>query len=205
MSSSPNQLSFLPDDYLELKAQRRTNAICALLFAAVVGVVGVTFKFTERSMAAVERQYADISARYAKAPRPIEQFRKMQEQQRKMETQAALSASLLEKVPRSYLLAEITNSLPPAVTLVDFSLEAKVRSGAPAPGSYRTIFEQKKSEIEAAKFAAAGAGQPKMYDVFIKLTGVAENDVQVATFMNKLARSKLLRDVNLVVSDEFQA
>ena len=34
---------------------------------------------------------------------------------------------------------------------------------------------------------------------------MAENDVQVATFMNSLTRSKLLRDVNLVVSDEFQA
>ena len=45
MSSAPNQLSFLPDDYLELKAQRRTNAICAGLFAVVVGMVGVTFKF----------------------------------------------------------------------------------------------------------------------------------------------------------------
>jgi Tfp pilus assembly protein PilN len=205
MSSAPNQLSFLPDDYLELKAQRRTNAICAILFAAVVGVVGVTFQYTERSMVAVERDLADITRRYAEAARPIEQFRKMQEQQRKMETQAALSASLLEKVPRSYLLAEITNSLPPTVSLIDFSLEARVRSGAPAPGSYRTIFEQKKAEIEAAKFAAAGAGQPKAYDVFLKLTGVAENDVQVATFMNSLTRSKLLRDVNLVVSEEFQA
>src|SRR5260370_16411378 len=105
MSSSPNQLSFLPDDYLELKAQRRTNAICAALFAAVVGVVGVTFKFTERSMAAVEREYTEISSRYADAARPHEQFQKMQEQQRKMEMQAALSPTLLEKVPPTDLPA----------------------------------------------------------------------------------------------------
>ena len=29
---APNELSFLPDDYLERKARRRTNAICAVLF-----------------------------------------------------------------------------------------------------------------------------------------------------------------------------
>src|SRR5205807_560984 len=137
--------------------------------------------------------------RYAEAARPIEQFKRMQDQQRKMEMQAALSASLLEKVPRSYLLAEVTNSLPPSMSLIDFVLEAKLRSAPPAAQNYKTIFEQKKAEIEAAKFAAAGANQPKAYDVYLKVTGVAETDVQVAAFMNQLARSKLLRDVNLVV------
>ena len=32
MAAAPNELSFLPDDYLERKARRRTNAICAVLF-----------------------------------------------------------------------------------------------------------------------------------------------------------------------------
>jgi len=38
----------------------------------------------------------------------------------------------------------------------------------------------------------------------MKLTGVADNDQQVAAFINALTRSPLLQDVNLVVSDEFQ-
>ena len=32
---APNELSFLPDDYLERKARRRANAICAVLFFIV--------------------------------------------------------------------------------------------------------------------------------------------------------------------------
>src|SRR5438477_4758139 len=147
MSNSPSQLSFLPDDYLELKAQRRTNAICAGLFAVVVLVVGVTFRYTERSIAGVELEYADISRRYAEAAAPIEQFRRMQDQQRKMETQAALSASLLEKVPRSYLLAEITNSLPANVSLIDLGLSTALKNPAPNPAQFKTIYEQKKAEI----------------------------------------------------------
>lgn len=202
--SSPNQLSFLPDDYLDLKRQQRTNAICAALFALLVLGIGTAFHITEKQMRAVETAYADVSRRYAEAARPIEEFKRMQEQQRKMETQAALSASLLEKVPRSYLLAEITNSLPANVSLLDFGLASTAKNPPPSPAQFKTIYEQKKAEIEAAKVAAATAGQSKIFEVTMKITGIAATDVQVAQFMNQLARSKLLRDVNMVVSDEFQ-
>jgi Tfp pilus assembly protein PilN len=202
--SAPNQLSFLPDDYLDLKRQQRTNAVCATLFALMVVGIGGVFHFTEKQMKAVEAEHADISRRYADAARPIEQFKRMQEQQRKMESQAALSASLLEKVPRSYLLAEITNALPAQVSLLDFGLSSTPKVVVPNPNQFKTIYEQKKAEIEAQKILAAGAGHPKVFDVQLKLTGMAANDVQVAQFMNNLAKSKLLRDVNLVVSDEFQ-
>jgi hypothetical protein len=202
--SSPNQLSFLPDDYLDLKRQQRTNAVCAVLFAFLVVGIGTAFHFTEKQMRGVEGEYADVSRRYADAARPIEQFKRMQEQQRKMETQAALSASLLEKVPRSYLLAEITNSLPANVSLLDFGLASNQKNPAPNPQQFKTVYEQKKAEIEAAKVAAATAGQTKQFEITMRITGIAATDVQVAQFMNQLARSKLLRDVNMVVSDEFQ-
>ena len=202
--SSPNQLSFLPDDYLDLKAQQRTNAICAALFAALVVGIGGAFHLIEQQMRAVEAEYADVGRRYAEAARPIEQFRRMQDQQRKMEAQAALSASLLEKVPRSYLMAEVTNALPQNVSLIDLTMASIARNQAPNPSQFKTIYEQKKAEIEAQKMAAASAGQPKVFDVTMKLTGVADNDVQVAGFMNQLAKSRLLRDVNMVVSEEFQ-
>ena len=50
MAGSPNELSFLPDDYLERKAQRRTNAICAVLFLVVMCAIGSAFTYTERSV-----------------------------------------------------------------------------------------------------------------------------------------------------------
>jgi hypothetical protein len=202
--SSPNQLSFLPDDYLELKAQQRTNAICAVLFALLVVGIGTAFHFTEKQMKVVENEYAEVTAQYVKESKPIEQFRKMQDQQRKMEAQAALSASLLEKVPRSYLLAELTNSMPPSVSLIDFTMSSASRVVIPNPAQAKTMYEQKKAEIEAEKIKAAAVGQPRLFDVTMKLTGIADNDVQVAQFMNNLARSRLLRDVNMVVSDEYQ-
>jgi len=201
MTAAPNQLSFLPDDYLDLKAQRRTNAVCASLFACVALAVGAAFFLTERMVKRTESDYAEVLRTYAEAAQPIQQFRTMQDQQKRMELQAALSASLLEKVPRSYLLAEITNALPGNVSLWEFS---KLRNQVAAPQQFKTIYEQKKAEIDAARSAADKASQPRVYDVSMKLTGVADNDQQVAAFINALTRSPLLQDVNLVVSDEFQ-
>jgi Tfp pilus assembly protein PilN len=202
-SNSPNQLSFLPEDYLELKAQRRTNAICASLFAVVIVAIGGAFQITERSIKGVQTEYAEIMRKYAEAAKPIEQFKQMQDQQRKMEGQAALSASLLEKIPRSFLLAEMTNSLPGSVSLLELSLEAKARTVTINPTQYATMYEQKKAEIDAAKVNAASSAKPKEYDVTLKVTGVANTDVEVAAFMTNLKKSDLLTNVNLVVSDEF--
>ena len=44
--AAPNELSFLRDDYLERKARRRTNAICAVLFCVVISAIGGAFTVT---------------------------------------------------------------------------------------------------------------------------------------------------------------
>jgi len=202
MNDSPNQLSFLPDDYLELKARRRTNVICASLFVVVSLALGAAFTLDQRANRQVEAREAEVDQRYAEAAKRIVQVEQMQVKQRQLARQAELSASLLEKVPRSFILAQITNSLPAGVSLLEFKLESKVRATPPQPA--RTAFEQRKADVEAQKKSAAPPPpEPKRYDVMMKLAGVAETDVQVAQFINKLSQSPLLREVNLLVSDQY--
>src|SRR5215831_9029382 len=105
---SPNELSFLPDDYLERKAQRRTNVICAMLFLIVMVAIGTAFTFTERLGKDVEKEHANWETKYTDAAKRIQLKQQLEQKQAMMEKQAELSASLLEKVPRSYLLAKIT-------------------------------------------------------------------------------------------------
>jgi hypothetical protein len=198
--SSPNQLSFLPDDYLETKRQRRTNVVCAVLFLGMMGAIGTAFSVIEKSLREVEKQHQEVNRHYAEAAKSIEQVKQMQDKQRKMGQQAELASSLLEKVPRSFLLAEVTNAMPAGVSLMDVRLESKIRQSAASTGG-KSQFELKKAAAEAGKKAAA-APQAKLYDVTMKVFGVADNDVQVAQFMAKLNTSHLLQDVNLVISDE---
>jgi hypothetical protein len=202
--SSPNQLSFLPEDYLEKKRQQRTNVICAALFVIIMTGVGGAFVVTERSLRAVERDHQQTASKHAEAASLIEQEHQLREKQLKMNNQANLTAALLEKVPRSVLLAELTNAKPAGVSFLDLTLDSKVQAhSANAPKSQ---FEIKKAAMEAANGTAKHAAdvpQAKVYDVTIKVTGVADNDSQVAQFMANLNKSRLIRDVNLVISDEY--
>lgn len=205
--ASPNQLSFLPDDYLERKRSRRTNAICASLFVVVVGSVFGAFSMTRKSLAALEAEFTAVDNQYAEAAKRIELVREMQEKQRTMAGQAELTAGLLERVPRSHVLAEVTNAMPAGVSLLEFDMQSRVRAAPPPPprpagaAPNITAADAAKSAQDAAKRTA----EPKRYDVFMKLQGIAANDVQVAGFITRLGASKLFRDVNLVISEEFKA
>lgn len=198
--AAPNQLSFLPDDYIERKQRRRTNLLCASLFVLVIGSVLAAFTVTRQSLASLEAQYTSTGVEYTEKAKRIEQVNEMKSKQKTMSTQAELSAGLLEKVSRSHLLAEVTNSMPTGVSLLEFDMQSKARSAAPpqAVKSTATITVQ-----DATKAAAPAPPQPRQYDVYMKIQGVAVNDSQVATFITKLSNSKLFKDVNLVISEEF--
>jgi Tfp pilus assembly protein PilN len=195
--AAPNELSFLPDDYLARKASRRANALCAGLSVIVMGAIASAFWFTERSMRVVESRAASVDQQFTDAARSIDQVNKMKAQQRKIVRQAELAASLVEKVPRSNLLAEFTNALSAGTSLLDFSLESRTKVNPSGPADRRK---------PAAGGAPAGAPQaePVKYDVYLKVTGIADTDVQVAQFMSKLTESKLVTDVRLMISDTFK-
>jgi Tfp pilus assembly protein PilN len=197
--NAPNQLSFLPDDYLERKARRRANILCGALSVIVLAGIGGAFSVTERSMHEVELRHDAIVRNSTEAAKRIEQVKQMHDQQRRIVQHAQLAASLVEKIPRSNLLAALTNDLPSGVSLLDFSLESHQRVSAPQTG---TAFDQRKAALDAQRSADAGgmADVPKE-DVPLKLTGVAETDVQVAQYMSKLNACPLLKDVNLVISE----
>lgn len=201
--TSPNQLSFLPEGYLERKARRRANVVCAALFVVVVTAIGSAFTLSDRRLREIEVRRDAADAEYTQAAKRIKEVQNMKDKQQRMARQAELTDSLLERVPRSYLLAEVTNFMPGGISLLDLSLESRVRA-APV---VKPQFEAKKAKKPADAAAAAAAAAPppvKRYDVTMKITGIADNDVQVAQFISKLNGSTLLRDVNLVISDEFQ-
>src|SRR4051794_40923505 len=198
--AAPNELSFLPEDYLEGKTRRRANALCAGLSVIVMGAIASAFWLTERSMGGVETRAAKVDREFTDAARSIEQVNKMKAQQRKIVRQAELAASLVEKVPRSNLLAEFTNSLPPGTSLLDFALESRLKANV---GPAMTDRERRRAAQQQQPTGPAQA-EPVKYDVFLKVTGIADTDVQVAQFMSKLNASNLVTDVRLLISDVYK-
>jgi Tfp pilus assembly protein PilN len=198
--SGPNQLSFLPDDYLDRKARRRANVLCALGALAVLSVAVTVFWYTEKLSAAVEKRFAEVDKQYGDAAARIEKVNQMRNQQQQVVRRAELAASLVEKIPRSNVLAEFTNSLPQGLSLLNITMESREKASAPV--SAMTAFEAKRAALEGRTVSAPAT--VKLYDVFLKIEGVASTDVQVAQFISKLNRSQLFKDVNLVVSEEYK-
>jgi len=198
--SAPNQLSFLPDDYLERKARRRANILCGVLAVIVLGVIVSAFQYMEKITKAVDAKYQVVEQQYADAARRIEKVNQMRAQQQQVVRRAELAASLVEKVPRSNILAEFANSLPPGLSLLNMMMESKERASLAPPAM--SAFEQKRAALEGR--AANAVIAPKTYDVFIKVEGVATTDVQVGDLMEKLKRSPLFKEVNLLYTEEFK-
>jgi Tfp pilus assembly protein PilN len=205
--AAPNELSFLPDDYLERKARRRTNAICAVLFCVVISAIGGAFTVTERSMREIEGQYDQIQQEFTDAAKRIDQVQQMQDKQRKMAQQAELTAGLLEKVPRSFILAELTNGIPDGVSLLDFKLASELQKANAAPKP-KTAFEIRQAQVQAKQgqpnILDIATPQAKNYDVSMRLNGIAMSDDQVGDFIGTLGRSKMFNDVNLLFTEEYK-
>lgn len=195
--NAPNELSFLPEDYLEQKVARRANGICIILALLAGGAMLVGWYWLRDRNTHVEANFALVDQRYLDAARKIEQVNKMHEKQREVVHHAELAASLVEKVPRSNILAEVTNALPTGVSLLDLSMHSTLRqdassAGNTSPGQPRAANAKDAQPVEAPK-----------YDVKLAITGIARDDVQVAQLMTHLGHSPLFQNVNLVISDVY--
>lgn len=201
--NAPNQLSFLPDDYLERKAQRRTNVICAVLAAIVMAAIGSAFSLTERMNQAAQQKHAAIEQEYADAAKQIQLVQDMQAKQSRMARQAELAASLLEKIPRSIILAEITNALPRGVSLLELNMDCKKKNSTAPTVTVNNLTGQTFTNAPAPSPTGTQMPEPIVYDVQVRVTGIAANDIEVAEFIRRLSISPLFSDVNLIISDEF--
>ncbi|HEX8340175.1 MAG TPA: PilN domain-containing protein [Tepidisphaeraceae bacterium] len=196
--NAPNQLDFLPEDYLRNKAQGRTNVMCASLFVVMIVSIGGAFFFAERSMREAEDRHAVAVQQHADAARRIAEMKKMHEKQAFLARKAELSASLIDRVPRSYVLAELTNLLPAGVALTDLDLVTAKKAVAAPKTDAPALKKKSKSSAAADTLPPAPAPQ----EATVRLTGTAAADSQVAAFVEALKKSNLFIEVNLLISAE---
>jgi Tfp pilus assembly protein PilN len=174
-----------------------------VLFCVVISAIGGAFTVTERTMREIEDQYAKVQDQYTNAAKRIEQVQQMQDKQRKMAQQAELTAGLLEKVPRSFVLAELTNGIPEGISLLDFRLDSVVQSGPPPKA--KTAFEIRQQQLQAQSgILNIPTPQARQYDVTMRINGIATTDDLVGDFIGSLSKSQMFNDVNLLFTEEFK-
>lgn len=171
-----------------------------VLFAVVMAALAgsfVTIKIRQHAYGVQEKL---VNAKLTHIQEAIKQFEELQAKRKMMMKTALTTAELLEPVPRSILLASLTNSLPPGVSLLGLSLvqdEPKQTS--------RIVGSTSKYQAAQAKMTSAQLreSQEKLLETNIEIEGIAPSDLQVAAYIERLSASGgLLGSVALVESKE---
>ncbi|MCA9289517.1 MAG: hypothetical protein KDA25_00210 [Phycisphaerales bacterium] len=200
--------TFLPEDYLAQKADRRTDIICLTLFAVVMtGVLGA-FLMTHRQRAEVKRARQAINAEYQQAATRISELTELQAQQEQVMYKAELTAALVERVPRSILLAEFVNRMPPRLSLLECVLKSeKVKPPkAEVSAAPRSLTKAKRGKTSAMVQAEKANEQvpPDRHRATVEMIGVAPTDLEVSSFITELTAHDLFRSVTLNFSEEIE-
>jgi Tfp pilus assembly protein PilN len=130
----------------------------------------------------------------------ITKFEDLQTRRKEMMRTALTTAELLEPVPRSVLLASLTNNLPPGVSLVRLGMIQKEapKSAANPPAKTKYETAQAKGGLEPD----ARLSPEKLLETRMEIEGIAPSDLQVAAYIEHLGSSLLLDNVALVESQE---
>ena len=193
-------VNFVPDDYVKSSENRRTNLLYLVLLAVVMtGLFGsfITIKMRQQAVKDKEKY---LSKKATQAQEAIEQFEALQAKRKVMLKTALTTAELLEAVPRSVLLASLTNNLPSGVSLLRLNViqrEPKRTSRSAATSKYK--------EAQGKKAADQAKESPeKLLKTYMDIEGVAPSDLQVAAYIEQLSISTLLENVALVESKEYK-
>lgn len=202
-------VNFVPDDYAQSNDSRRTNYIYLVLFAVLMTALGGSFAAVKIRQRACIANEGLVNKRLAEMQEAIKQFEDLQAKRREMMKTALTTAELIEPVPRSILLASLTNNLPIGVSLSDLKLiQRQSKQTAPttaaATSKYQAAQAQKGS-TQDAQDVAVPVNPEKMLETLIDIGGLAPTDLQVAAYIERLTNSTLLDSVALVESKEFKS
>lgn len=199
-------VNFVPEDYTQSNESHRTNFIYLVLFAVLMTALVGSFaavKIRQRDRIADEEL---VNKKLAEEQEAIKQIEQLQAKRREMMKTALTTAELIEPVPRSILLASLTNNLPTGVSLLDLKLvqkQSKPNTSAAPTSKYQAAQVQKGSQ-EGAQEAAAPVNPEKLLETHIDIGGIAPSDLQVSKYMERMTNSSVLDNVELVESKEYK-
>lgn len=197
-----SKVDFLPEDYADRKAQQRTNILCLTLFFVVMSVLAATLAITEKRQSKMNLREEQVRDKFVQAGENLKQVQILEQKKKQMMQKAQISASLMETVPRSLLLATITNNLPSGVSLVAYNLKSKIEK--PKATTSRLIQSRNKRRARSQTPANSNIPVPEKISTSIEIEGLAGSDLQVARFIANLNVSDLFEQINLVFSEEHE-
>ncbi len=188
------KINFVPNDYAQNKESGRANFLYLILFGVLMGAIGVTFSIIKMRQKAIASELISVETRMSKASTQISQLEQLKVKTEEMIKKMVMTAELLEPLPRSVVLAGLTNNLPGGVSLIELKMVEKEHKQTVAPAA-----KQKASQLAKAKKPAP---TKSIIETTIEITGIAPSDIEVASYIARLDSSILIDDVALIESQE---
>lgn len=190
-------MSFLPEDYLDKKIARRTNVIFISLFAVVLTALVATEFVGRRQDAQQREELRSRHAEFEQMRRQFEQIEALNAEKQRMKQMANVTATLKDNVLKSMVFAELINNMPATLRLTDLDLKTKAaKDGAPPP----------RSAIQREKLRQQATGQDEVKIVptvvEIDMMGIAPTDVEISEYIGALNAHRLFENVNLAYVEE---
>ncbi len=193
-----SKIDFVPDEYIQQRESSRANLMYLALLLAVLMGMGLTFSVLKMRQSKVSEEVAAIEGRLYKAHEQIKLLDELEGKGKAMMKTALITAELPDLVGKSVILACLTNNLPDGVSLTDIHIRDNEVKVQVAGSKGKTQFQAASSAAKKKK-----AIQTKMLkDTQIELSGTAGNDIEVASYIESLEESFLIRSVGLVESTE---
>jgi Tfp pilus assembly protein PilN len=194
-------INFVPDDYVQNSESRRTNVIYLVLLLVTMTALGASFTAIRMRYRSVTAKELLVNMKMSQIQESIQQFEELQMKRKAMIQTALMTAELLEPVPRSVLLASLTNNLPEGASLLRIKLLQKEPPKASAPKASGPAAGASKSKTAASN---DGESPEKRLETLVDIEGIAASDLQVAVYIEKLTASTLFDNVALVESKEYK-
>jgi len=192
------KINFAPDDYIQKRQLLRINRLCLILFVLLMCVLTGMFGLIKLRQRTITHKVGLVNREMLEATEEIKQLDELQAKRKMMMKAALITAELIEPVPRSVILASLTNNLPGGVSLTRLKLVQKEPKQAIGSADYSSKYETRKAEMQGDLEDAV----ERRLETHVELEGIALSNIQVAAYIERLSDSALFEDVTLVHSKE---
>ena len=192
---------FLPREYIEHRQDRRMHIAATALFIVVVGSLAIAFLLQRTSWTDIRAIREEVSQRYMHAAEQVQTLNELEAQMDVVQKRAMLAAGLVDRLPRSVVLAEFINRMPDGLGLMEFELTT-TKIEPPAQDAAKPAHKPKRPPTTAESESAPI--DPPRWNTAISLLGFAPTDVHVSAFLAALNDHALLDSVTLVFSEEVE-
>lgn len=200
MKRSDNAASFLPEDYVQAKAEHRASFLAVLMFTVVMFCVVSAFLITNRRWEAVRAQQEEVNTAYKAQAKDIKQLEELEAQRAELVEKAEVTTALIERVPRSVLMAELALSLPAQITLQELQIVSKRVKESVVPADKGQVKSLSRSARVSKSNAKTQAPKPKVipprFEFSLGLVGTSTTNAAVADYLSALRKSPLLESAD---------